>query len=81
MIYFCNAGKDRTGVVSAVLLKKLGASDEEIIADYLESKDNLTDNINEYVALHPDVDREIITPHREYMEEFLAGYSSFGEMI
>lgn len=81
VIYFCNAGKDRTGVVSAVLLKKLGASDEEIIADYLESKDNLTDNMNEYVALHPDVDREIITPHREYMEEFLAGYSSLGEII
>lgn len=75
VIYFCNAGKDRTGVVSAVLLKKLGASDEDIIADYLESKDNLTDNINEYVALHPEVDREIITPHREYMEKFLDKYN------
>ena len=78
VIYFCNAGKDRTGVVSAILMKKLGASDEEIITDYLESKDNLTDNINEYVALHPEIDREIITPHREYMEEFLSEYKERG---
>jgi protein-tyrosine phosphatase len=31
---YCAAGKDRTGVVSALLLGSLGVSDEQIIADY-----------------------------------------------
>jgi protein-tyrosine phosphatase len=32
--FFCAAGKDRTGMVSAVLLRSLGVSDEQIIDDY-----------------------------------------------
>lgn len=31
VLYFCGAGKDRTGVVSAVLLKRLGFSHHQII--------------------------------------------------
>ena len=41
VLYFCNAGKGRTGVVSAILLYKLGMSREYIIDDYEESKVNL----------------------------------------
>lgn len=41
VMYFCTAGKDRTGVVSAIILKRLGLSDEVIIDDYMQSKDNL----------------------------------------
>ena len=33
-LYHCTAGKDRTGVVTAVLLGLLGVDDETIIADY-----------------------------------------------
>ncbi|WP_323611556.1 tyrosine-protein phosphatase [Erysipelothrix enhydrae] len=37
-LYFhCTAGKDRTGFAAAQILKILGASDEEILADYLET--------------------------------------------
>jgi len=32
--YFCSAGKDRSGMVSAVLLRALRISDEQIIEDY-----------------------------------------------
>jgi protein-tyrosine phosphatase len=32
--YYCAAGKDRTGMVSAVLLRSLGVSDDQIIDDY-----------------------------------------------
>ena len=35
VIYHCTAGKDRTGIVSLVLLTMLGVSKEEIIKDYL----------------------------------------------
>jgi protein-tyrosine phosphatase len=35
--FFCAAGKDRTGMVSAVLLRALGVSDEQVIEDYVLS--------------------------------------------
>lgn len=71
VMYFCTAGKDRTGVVSAMILKQLGFSDEVIIDDYMESGDNLMDMLTDYVRVHPEVDLEIIVPHRENMERFL----------
>lgn len=71
VMYFCTAGKDRTGVVSAIILKRLGFSDEVIIDDYMQSKDNLKDMLLAYVSAHPEVDIEIIIPHRENMEKLL----------
>ena len=41
VLFFCGAGKDRTGVVSAFIMKRLGCSDQAIIEDYMETKDNL----------------------------------------
>ncbi len=40
-VYHCAAGKDRTGVISAVLLGLLGVRDEVIVADYALSQRNL----------------------------------------
>ena len=40
-VFHCAAGKDRTGVVSAVLLGLLGVPDELIVADYAASRENL----------------------------------------
>jgi protein-tyrosine phosphatase len=40
-VYHCAAGKDRTGVVSAVLLGLLGVPDEVIVADYVATQENL----------------------------------------
>lgn len=71
VLYFCNAGKDRTGVVSALLLKRLGMPDDYIINDYLLSKDNLNAMLQKFAADNPTVDIKIITPQREYMEKFL----------
>lgn len=34
VIFHCTAGKDRTGVVAALILSLAGVSDEDIIADY-----------------------------------------------
>lgn len=70
-MYFCTAGKDRTGVVSAIILKWHGFSDEVIIEDYMKSKDNLMDMLTAYVSVHSEVDIEIIIPHRENMEQLL----------
>lgn len=71
VLYFCTAGKDRTGVVSAVILNRLGFSDEAIIDDYMESGDNLMDMLTAYADAHPEVDLEVIVPHRRNMEQLL----------
>jgi protein-tyrosine phosphatase len=41
VVYHCTAGKDRTGLISAIVLGLLGVPDEFIVADYAASQDNL----------------------------------------
>ena len=74
VLYFCTAGKDRTGVVSAVLLYKLGLPTEYIVRDYMRSRENLAPMLAAYAAQHPDVDINVITPNEGYIREFLAWY-------
>ena len=74
VLYFCNAGKDRTGVVSAVLLHTLGKPREYIVDDYLKSKQKLAPMLNTFARQHPDIDRNVIMPHKRYIEEFLNWY-------
>lgn len=40
-IVFCSAGKDRTGLVSALVLGAIGVPDSEIVADYARSEENM----------------------------------------
>ena len=72
VMYFCTAGKDRTGVVSALLLKRLGISEEVIVEDYMKSKDNLLDMLTAYVKNHPEVDIDIIIPQEENIRQVLS---------
>lgn len=74
ILYFCNAGKDRTGVVTALLMRQLGCTDREIIDDYLLSKENLEPVLTAYADANPDVSLEVITPCERYMREFLDWY-------
>ena len=62
-VYHCAAGKDRTGVVSAVLLGVLGVREEVIVADYAASQDKLdavigrllaTESYQEMLAMLPE---------------------------
>lgn len=63
VLFFCTAGKDRTGVVSAILLKRLGADDRTIIADYMASKENLIGFLEAYLCQHPEIDRDTVIPN------------------
>ena len=74
VLYFCNAGKDRTGVLTAILLCRLGFDDEYIISDYLKTAENIGEELKAYAAEHPEVDIEVITPKRQYMADFLKAY-------
>lgn len=71
VLYFCNAGKDRTGVVSASLLLAEGMDEEYIVEDYMKSKKNLKPMLEVYASQNPDRDINVITPHERYMREFL----------
>lgn len=71
VMYFCGAGKDRTGVVSAVILRKLGYNDQVIIKDYMETKDNLMEFLTAYVNEHPEIDINIIVPNEENIKKVL----------
>ena len=74
VLYFCNAGKDRTGVVSAVLLYKLGMPLEYVVNDYMKSKFNLETLLNEFARQNPAIKIDVITPQERYIKEFLRWY-------
>lgn len=59
VMYFCAAGKDRTGVVSALLQREHGLSPEAIAAEYALSGDNLRGMFTAFRARHPEIDVEI----------------------
>ena len=75
VLYFCGAGKDRTGVVSAVLLKKLGFDDQIILDDYMKTKENLLDFLTNYVKAHPQVDINTILPNEKNIRKVLDALS------
>ena len=49
-VYHCAAGKDRTGVISAILLGLLGVPDGIIVADYAATQENLDAIIDRLMA-------------------------------
>lgn len=63
VLYFCNAGKDRTGVVTALILSALGVSIDDIANDYVATKD-LMENILRNNTFSDEI-KEIITPRTE----------------
>ena len=40
-VFHCAAGKDRTGLMAALVLRLLGVDDEAIVADYMASAHNM----------------------------------------
>ncbi len=50
-VYHCAAGKDRTGVISAVLLGGLGVDDELIVADYTLSGERIDEIISRVMSM------------------------------
>jgi protein-tyrosine phosphatase len=53
-VFHCSAGKDRTGVVAAVLLSTLGVSDDLIAADYHRTAVAMERLVEWVRRMHPD---------------------------
>lgn len=71
VMFFCAAGKDRTGVVSALLQRRAGMPREAIVADYALSGTNLREFLAAFGRQHPEIDPAVYTPQPAYMEAFL----------
>ena len=56
LLYHCSAGKDRTGMSTALLLYGLGVDESIIIKDYLSSNEYLADKYSKYVDLYPNLE-------------------------
>lgn len=76
VIYFCSAGKDRTGIVSAIILNRLGFSRQFIIDDYMQSGENLKDMIEVYASRFPQACKAAMIPQESYIESFLDHYTA-----
>lgn len=71
VMFNCTAGKDRTGVVSAILLLHAGVSDKDIIENYVLTKEYGRERLEMVHKNFPEVDMNIVTPCEMFMEEFL----------
>ncbi len=77
-VFHCSAGKDRTGVLSALLLAFLGVPDETIVDDYALSGAAMADLLEHLKAEYPDA-ADAVEEHApailrvmpESMEEFI----------
>ena len=93
-LYHCTAGKDRTGVATALLLKLLGVADELIMDDFLLSNTLSADYIEARITgrvrfswMTDDVDSENLRPLLSVQREFLEAtfrqideaYGDFGQ--
>lgn len=77
-VFHCTAGKDRTGWAAAMLLRLLGVSEEDVLADYLASNEQLlqayASTIEAFVAAGGDraVVENLLLVRPEYLEAGLA---------
>ncbi len=71
VMFNCTAGKDRTGVVAAILLLHAGVSDRDIIENYVLTKEYGKERLELVHKNFPEVDMNIVTPCKMFMEEFL----------
>lgn len=65
VVFHCAAGKDRTGIVAALVLGALGVDDETIVADYVLTAEHMPLLVERHraVAAERGVDAEVGDPH------------------
>lgn len=77
VLFHCAAGKDRTGVLAALVLRLLGVAPEEIVADYLLSAGSVVPvvgrlrGIPAYAEMLADIDAVQQMPRAESMRHLL----------
>lgn len=81
VMYNCSAGKDRTGVVTAILLMLCGVSEKDIIADYMLTKECSRERFDFIRKNYPEVDMNIVIPREAFMRDFIKMFKNrFGDV-
>lgn len=87
VLFHCAAGKDRTGVVAALVLLVLGVGEDQVVADYVLTEKALDSilarlgGIEMYAEMLGDRDRESQRPRAENMRGLLAWLESRGGAV
>ena len=71
VLLHCSAGKDRTGVVSAILLLLCGVSENDIVEEYMLTRKCLWESFEKLSRETPVYDLNVVIPKEFYMREFL----------
>lgn len=71
VLYHCTAGKDRTGILSALLLELAGVARADIVANYQVSYTYLEDFIRQVCIENPDMPAFVGRSDSAYMNGFL----------
>jgi protein-tyrosine phosphatase len=88
LVIHCASGKDRTGVLAALVLALLGAPDDDVVADYALTELATDRLIADWTAKYPA--RELLWPFygqapgalmRLFLAELRAEYGSVGEYV
>ncbi len=68
ILYHCTAGKDRTGIATALFLSALMVDKSDIIEDYMQSADCLKKKFGDIVKRYPELE-SLFTVKEEYLLE------------
>ena len=83
LVFHCASGKDRTGLIAALVLTLLGVGQDDVLADFARTELATARLLADYRAAHPDRDR--IWPGygrapaavmRHVLDDLTAGYGS-----
>lgn len=76
VLYNCRAGKDRTGFMTAVVLRTLGVSEADVTADYVASNHYLVDRTHEVISrlTGAGVREELISPLMEQQASVMEAF-------
>ena len=75
VLYFCAVGKDRTGVVSAIILQRYGVDEETIVDDYMKTKENVMELLEDFTDRHPEFNLDALIPRSDNIRMILAKIS------
>jgi protein-tyrosine phosphatase len=79
LVFHCNAGKDRTGFASALLLTLLGVPWQQVMEDYLRTNELWTGHVGRYPELDIDTRAAIVEARTPYLEAaFEVVHGDFG---
>lgn len=71
ILFHCTHGKDRTGMVAALLLSLVGVAEDDIIANYAETYEHIRPLVDKMMASMPASTRHILRSDAKNMEIFL----------